>query len=131
MRSDLSRLQDAHRRTLDQLATGVAIFDARHRLTFYNTAYRSLWALDAGFLDQTPSDSAVLDRLRTARALPEEKDFREWKAELHEAYRATETQERMWHLPDGRTVRVVTTPNLDGGVIYLFEDVTERLEICG
>jgi signal transduction histidine kinase len=35
----------------------------------------------------------------------------------------------MWHLPDGRTVRVVTTPNPDGGVTYLFHDVTERLDL--
>jgi signal transduction histidine kinase len=35
----------------------------------------------------------------------------------------------MWHLPDGRTMRVVTTPNPEGGVIYLFDDVTERLDL--
>jgi signal transduction histidine kinase len=129
MRSELIRLSDAHRRTLDQLATGVAIFTAEQRLTFYNTAFRSLWDLDTGFLDQTPTDSAVLDRLRAARKLPEEKDFREWKAALHEAYRATETKEMFWHLPDGRTVRVVTAPNPQGGVTYLFDDVTERLQL--
>jgi signal transduction histidine kinase len=129
MRSELSRLNDAHRRTLDQLATGVAIYTADQRLTFYNTAFRSLWDLDSGFLDQNPTDSAVLDQLRGARQLPEEKDFREWKAALHEAYRAPEAGEHVWHLPDGRTIRVVTTPNPQGGVTYLFEDVTERLEM--
>ena len=130
MRSELKRLNDAHRRTLDQLATGVAIFTAEARLTFYNAAFRSLWDLDPGFLDQNPTDSAVLDQLRGARKLPEEKDFREWKAALHEAYRATEAREHVWHLPDGRTIRVVTTPNPQGGVTYLFEDVTERLDMA-
>ena len=129
MRGQLKRLTDAHRRTLDQLATGVATFGADQKLTFYNTAYRSLWELDTGFLDQTPTDSAVLDRLRAERKLPEEQDFRQWKAALHEAYRATETREQIWHLPDGRTMRVVTTPNPQGGVTYLFEDTTERLEL--
>ncbi len=129
LRGELRRLGDAHRRTLDQLATGVAIFGADHRLAFYNAAYRSLWDLDAGFLDQSPTDSAVLENLRTARKLPEERDFREWKATLHEAYRATEAKEQLWHLPDGRTLRVVTTPDPNGGVTYLFEDTTERLEM--
>ena len=129
MRSELDRLNDAHRRTLDQLATGVAIFTADQRLTFYNAAYRSLWDLDTGYLDQSPTDSAVLDKLRGSRKLPEEKDFREWKTALHEAYRAAEAQEHLWHLPDGRTIRVVTTPNPQGGVTYLFEDVTERLDL--
>jgi signal transduction histidine kinase len=129
MRVALARMVDAHRRTLDQLSTGVAMFDADHRLTFYNAAYRALWDLDAAYLDQGPTDSAVIETLRSARKLPEEQDFRQWKAELFEAYRAVEAKEYMWHLPDGRTVRVVTTPNPDGGVTYLFHDVTERLDL--
>jgi signal transduction histidine kinase len=129
MRVALARLVDAHRRTLDQLSTGVAMFDADHRLTFYNAAYRALWDLDPAYLDQGPTDSAVIEVLRSAEKLPEEQDFRKWKAELFEAYRAVEAKEYMWHLPDGRTVRVVTTPNPDGGVTYLFHDVTERLDL--
>jgi len=129
MRSALARMIDAHRRTLDQLSTGVAMFDADHRLTFYNAAYRALWDLDPALLDQHPTDSALLEELRAAGKLPEEQDFRQWKAQLHEAYRAVEAQEQTWHLPDGRTLRVVTTPNPDGGVTYLFNDVTERLDL--
>jgi signal transduction histidine kinase len=129
MRTELARMVDAHRRTLDQLATGVAIFAADQRLTFYNAAYRALWDLDAAFLDDGPTDSEVLDRLRAARKLPEQQDFRQWKVQLHEAYRAVEAGESQWYLPDGRTLRVVTTPNPEGGVTYLFHDVTERLDL--
>jgi signal transduction histidine kinase len=125
----LTGLADAHRRTLDQLSTGVAMFGADHRLSFYNAAYRALWDLDATFLDHGPTDSAVIEVLRAARKLPEEQDFRQWKAELHEAYRAVEAKDHTWHLPGGRTLRVVTTPNPDGGVTYLFHDVTERLDL--
>jgi len=129
LRGELTRMVDAHRRVLDQLATAVAIFAADQRLTFYNTSYRALWGLEAGFLDQRPTDSSVLDQLRTARKLPEQADFRQWKGELHEAYRAIEPKEHWWHLPDGRTLRVVTTPDPEGGVTYLFDDVTERLNL--
>jgi signal transduction histidine kinase len=129
MRVALNRMVDAHRRTLDQLSTAVAMFDADHRLTFYNAAYRALWDLAAEFLDQSPTDSEVIERLRSARKLPEEQDFRQWKAQLHEAYRAVDAKEYTWHLPDGRTLRLVTTPNPDGGVTYLFHDVTERLDL--
>jgi signal transduction histidine kinase len=129
MRAEFKRMIDAHRRTLDQLATGVAIFGSDRRLGFYNAAYRSLWDLDAAFLSQQPTDSAVLDQLRAARKLPDEQDFRQWKTALFDAYRAVETKEHTWHLPDGRTIRVVTTPNPEGGVTYLFDDVTERLDL--
>jgi signal transduction histidine kinase len=127
MRAELARMIEAHRRVLDQLATGVAIFNIDRKLIFYNSAFRALFELDAGMLDQTPTDTAVLDNLRTARKLPEEQDFRLWKQQLYEAYRAVEPKEHMWHLPDGRTLRVVTTPNPEGGVTYLYDDVTERL----
>jgi signal transduction histidine kinase len=129
MRAELARMIEAHRCVLDQLATGVAIFNVDRKLIFYNTAFRSLFELDAGLLDQAPTDSAVLDNLRSKRKLPEEQDFRQWKQQLYEAYRAVEPKEHMWHLPDGRTLRVVTTPNPEGGVTYLYDDVTERLEL--
>jgi signal transduction histidine kinase len=129
MRSAMARLGDAHRRTLDQLPTGVAMFDSHHRLTFYNAAYRALWDLDTAFLEQGPTDSTLIEELRAAGKLPEQQDFRQWKSQLFEAYRATEAREHTWHLPDGRTLRVVTTPDPDGGVTYLFHDVTKRLDL--
>jgi signal transduction histidine kinase len=129
MRNALARMVDAHRRTLDALSTGVAMFDSSQKLTFYNAAYAALWNLDTAHLDQRPTDSAVLEELRAARKLPEEQDFRQWKAQLHTAYRALEAREHTWHLPAGRTLRVVTTPNPDGGLTYLFNDVTERLDL--
>jgi len=64
-----------------------------------------------GFSTATPADSAVIDRLRAARRLPEQQDFRAWKAQLHRAYRAPRPPPPYeWHLPDQRTLRVVTTP---------------------
>lgn len=129
MRAELDQMAQAHRRMLDQLPTAVATFDARRQLTFYNDAYRRLWDLDRSFLDTRPDDSAVLDKLRAARRLPEEQDFRQWKAHLHESYRALEARNLTWHLPDGRTLRVATTPNPEGGVTYLYDDVSETLDL--
>jgi signal transduction histidine kinase len=126
----LVRMAEAHRRTLDQLSSGVAVFDARRRLSFYNDSYRRLWDLDRAFLDSNPDDSSVLDRLRAARKIPEQPDFRAWKTKLHEAYRAVDPDKDTWYLPDGRAVSVVTTPNPEGGVTYLFDDVTESLDLA-
>jgi signal transduction histidine kinase len=126
----LVRMAEAHRRTLDQLSSGVAVFDGQRRLAFYNDSYRRLWDLDRGFLDGNPDDSSVLDRLRAARKLPEQPDFRAWKAKLHEAYRAVEAAKDTWYLPDSRALSVVTTPNPEGGVTYLFDDVTESLDLA-
>ena len=126
VRQDLGRQMDSHARTLDQLKTAVAIFDRRKRLVFHNAEYRRLWSLDAAFLDQSPTDSEILDRLRAERRLPEQADFRGWKESLLAAYHSNDMSEQTWHLPDGRTLRAVLNPNPQGGITYLYDDVTER-----
>src|SRR5260370_36079047 len=67
LRAVLVRMAEAHRRTLDQLSSGVAVFDGQRRLAFYNDSYRRLWALERVFLDANPHDSRVLRRLRSSR----------------------------------------------------------------
>jgi signal transduction histidine kinase len=129
VRADLQRQMQGHVRTLDQLATAVAMFDGAKRLVFCNAAYRRLWQLDDAFFDQNPTDSEILDRLRSERRLPEQADYRSWKRQLHEAYVAIEMRETVWYLPDLRTLRVVVNPNPSGGVTYLFDDVTERFQL--
>ncbi len=123
---DLGRQMESHGRTLDQLKTAVAIFDSKKRLVFHNAEYRRLWSLDIAFLEQKPSDSEILDQLRANGRLPEQADFRSWKDSLLAAYRSDEMSEQVWHLPDGRTLRAVLNPNPQGGITYLYDDVTER-----
>lgn len=126
---DLKQALEAHARTLDQLSTAVAIFDRRKQLVFHNAAYRQLWALDQAFLDQKPSESEILDRLRARRLLPEQADFRAWK-ETHLAhYQSPETDEQVWYLPDARALRTVINPNPQSGVTYLFDDVTKYFHL--
>lgn len=129
VRADLQRQMDAHVRTLDRLKTAVAVFDASQRLVYHNSGYEALWSLDAGFLDGCPTDGEILDRLRAERRLPELGDYRSWKAGVQAAYTATRASEDWWYLPDGRTVHVVASPNPQGGVTYLLDDVTERFTL--
>ncbi|GGE32716.1 two-component sensor histidine kinase [Agaricicola taiwanensis] len=129
VKAEVERLRAFHRRTLDELSTGVATFAADGTLVFHNQAYRQMWRLDPAFLDSEPTDTQILERLRADRQLPEQADFRVWREKLHEAYRAIENIEHWWHLPDGRSVRVVQTPNPEGGITYLFDDVTERIKL--
>ena len=124
-RSEIARINEAHRRTLDQMPTAVAIFGSDRRLIFFNAAYLSLFRLDAAFLEEMPDDSMVLDKLRAQRCLPETADFRAFKAQLHDAYSSVDPKQTMWHLADGRSLRVGVSPNAQGGVTYLFDDVSE------
>ena len=125
----LKRLVAFHAQTLDQLATAVAVFGPDRRLRSYNAAYRALFGLDSGFLDSMPDEGELLDRLRATRKLPEQADFRTWKEGLLSAYQAVEAREYMWHLPEGVTLRVIANPHPEGGVTWIYENVTERLDL--
>ena len=129
VRADLVHQMAAHTRTLDQLSTAVAIFDSSRRLIFHNAAYRQLWTLDPAFLEHRPTDSEILDRLRAERRLPEQADFRAWKASLLATYQSADAVEQVWHLPDTRTLRAVINPHPQGGVTYLFDDMSERFQL--
>lgn len=129
LRGEIERTIAAHRRTLDQLATAVAMFGADERLQFHNSAYERLFELDPAFLDERPTESEILERMRLARRVPEQADFRAWREHLREAYRAIEPVHDWWHLPGGQMLRVVATPNAEGGVTYLFEDLSERISL--
>ena len=129
VRSDMQRLMKAHTRTLDQFPTAVAMFDSAQRLGFHNAAYRQLWQLDDAFLAGRPTEGEILDRLRGTRLLPEQADYRAWRAGILEAYRSLEPRETWWYLPDRRTLRVVTNPNPQGGLTYLFDDVSDRMHL--
>ena len=61
------------------LQTAVAIFGPDQKLIFYNRAFVKLWGLPESFLDRHPSDGEILDRLREARKLPEQRDYQAWK----------------------------------------------------
>jgi hypothetical protein len=45
------------------------------------------------------------------------------------AYRSGEQREEWWHLPDRRTLRMVAMPSSDGGMTYIYENVTEQLTL--
>ena len=47
---ELVRHVAAYERTLDRVATAVAIFGPDQRLAFFNEAYRALWQVDAAWL---------------------------------------------------------------------------------
>ena len=127
--AELARLSSANDKTLDRVATGVAIFNSDQKLTFFNDAYRRLWQLDPTWLETGPTNSEILDRLREQSALPAVVDYRPWKGKLLAAYKDDAELEDWWHLPDGRTFHVVIEQRSDGGVTYLIDDATERFAL--
>lgn len=129
LRKEFESMVRSHADTLDKLTTAVATFDAGQKLKFYNQAFQTLWGLDARFLDSQPENALVLDRLRSDGKLAEQPEWRRWKDQVLGSYRAVEPQEHWWHLPDGRTVRVIANPQPKGGMTWVFENLTEKINL--
>lgn len=134
--SELEALKEEYERTLrsqsetlNQLTTAVAIFDSGQKLRSFNNAFQKLWDLDIPFLESAPEHGHVLDRLRTNGKLPEQPEWRRWREQVLSVYRAPEGGEDWWHLPDGKTLRVLANPQPKGGAIIVFENMTEKFDL--
>jgi PAS domain-containing protein len=128
-----ARLQldaEANADVLDRTPLAIAVFDKDQRLASFNRAYAKMWNFAEAWLKTHPSQSDILERLREAQSLPEQRDFAAWKHTYLQLFvDCTGPMEEFWHLADGRSIRVVTQPHLLGGVFFLFEDVSERLRL--
>ncbi len=129
LRAEYERTVRSHADTLDQLTTAVAIFDENEKLRFFNQAFQKLWNLDHAFLASAPDNALLIDRLRSEGKIAEQPEWRRWKENLLSAYRSVDSMLHWWHLPDGRTIRVVANPQPKGGVTWVFENLTERMDL--
>ncbi|WP_262692123.1 sensor histidine kinase [Kordiimonas aestuarii] len=128
--SELSRVLESQSETLNRLRSPVAIFGPGQTLRFYNSAFARLSHLSEDILSSEIRHSELLDAMRENRRLPEQIDFQQWKKNVLRHYTTLlEPYEEMWHLPDGTAHRVVTQPHPLGGLLILFEDVTDRLAL--
>ena len=130
LREATRKHDEAHGETLNHIADAVAIFSAAKRLSFHNTAFATLWGLEPAWLAERPTHSELMDRLRQRRRLPETADYAAWKArELAHYEQMASAPDDLWTLPDGRTLRVVRQPHLQGGLLLLFSDMTGELRL--
>jgi signal transduction histidine kinase len=130
VQTDLSREIAAHDNVLEQLSTAVALFGADRKLKYFNTAYRRLWRLDENWLLTGPDLTDILEALREVRRLPEVADFRAYKEErLRQFNSLIEPHEELVHLPDGSTLRWHMTPHPFGGILFTYDDVTDKLAL--
>jgi signal transduction histidine kinase len=129
VRDELNRTIKSHAETLDMLATPVAIFDDRQQLQYYNQAFRQLWDLDVPFLESQPAHGELLERLRAAGRVPDQLNWKTWKNSILSVYRSLDTHTDVWHLPSRQTLRVFATARPQGGATWVFENLTEQVDL--
>ena len=125
---ELARHVNAHGQVLESIQAAVAIYGADKRLSFFNAAFVRLWGIEEEWLVGEPSLDELLERLRERRRVPEYADFRAFKRQQLDMFTSLiEPQTELIHRPDDRTLSVSVSPHPLGGLIFVYEDVTDRL----
>jgi signal transduction histidine kinase len=128
--SELARHINAHGQVLENIHAAVAIYGTDKRLSFFNSAFARLWSIEEDWLAGHPSLDEVLERLRERRRIPEFADFRLFKRQQLGLFTSLiEPQHELMHLPDDRTLSVSMSPHPLGGLLFVYEDVTDRLTL--
>ena len=122
--AELRQRQAELRVTLDNMAHGVAMFDASLRLAAWNGNFQELLDLPGGFLAEPRSYADFIGYLARrgefgAAADPQAQLERYLEnAARHYAFERTR--------PDGRVLEVRHNPMPDGGFVLIYTDITER-----
>lgn len=128
-RTEQARTVASQRDMLDRLTAAVAQFGPDRSLVFWNKAFVSLFALKPEHLVDRPEFERVLDRMREGERIPEHRDFPAWRSERRAWFTAQEASEENWLLADGTHLRVFAQPMPDGGLLLVFEDRTEHIQL--
>ncbi len=130
-RADFRRFADAQRDMLDRLSAGVVQFDSDRSLVFSNLPFLRLFALKPEWVADRPEFDRVLERMREAGRTPEVRDFPAWKSERRAWFNRTGgATEEAWLLPGSAHLRVLGQPLPDGGLLLVFEDRTEEIQLA-
>lgn len=127
---EIQRHVSALRDLLESSTSAMAIYGRDSKLKFYNFAFVNLWKMDESWLDTEPSYGDILEVMREKRKLPEQANFKAFKQAQTKLFTTLiEPQEEFFYLPDGRTLRVIAIPHALGGILFAYEDVTDRLAL--
>ncbi len=124
-----SRLIEAHAEVLERVGSAIAVFTAGRQLAFFNAAFTRLFGFQAEQLADI-SLTEMLENLRARRMLPEVIDFPAYKAERMADFQSLlEAREEYIFLPNGRTLKETSAPHPQGGLIFIYDDVSDRLAL--
>jgi len=130
LKEDLTRHNSAMDDFLESSASAMAIYGSDMRLKSFNYAFVALWKLDELWLESYPTYGEILENLREKRKLPEQANFQLFKQQQIKLFRdLINPKEEFFYLPDGKALRVLAIPHALGGIMFAYEDVTDRLAL--
>ena len=128
--SDRQREQQANMEILENLSDSIAIYDANTRLQYFNSAYLKMFGFQESFLYSKPQFGEVLEDLRTRRKMQEVSNFPKHKEKRNALFNTVfEPIQEIHHQPDGTFLKMMISPHAMGGILMVFEDITDKLAL--
>ncbi|MDR0630424.1 MAG: PAS-domain containing protein [Holosporales bacterium] len=113
---------------LDHISVPIAICDADTKLSFFNKAGLQFFDLEESYAMSSPSFVEILGVLIDKKKITEAKDYQTLKNTWLRYFREiVAPHHEFMHTPDGRSINIVVSPHYGGGLIFVFEDITEKL----
>lgn len=126
----LGDVSQALTEVMENATSAMALFDGGRKLVRYNQAYLRLWGLEENFLSHHPRYEEILEHLREHRKLPEQENFAQFrKSQIANFTNLTEPTQEFFYLPDGTSLRVVAIPYATNGLIFIYDNITDRLAL--
>ena len=118
----LADMLTAQRRLCERLSCAVCLFNASGQLLACSAAFADLWHLNKKWLQTEPSYEDYWDAVQDNGLLTRVADFADYKRQQRENFaRLSEVSEIFLYLPEGKIVRRVLIPYVQGCVILLDE----------
>ena len=116
--------------TLNHISAPIAIFDENRRLTFANESLLKMFGMDESYANINPHCLDILDKLRDDRKLPEIENYSDFKKKVLSVFTdIISPYHFLVHLPNGDALNVVISPNYGGGIIIVFEDISDKIKL--
>ncbi|MFN9953445.1 MAG: PAS-domain containing protein, partial [bacterium] len=94
------------------------------------SAYLKIFQFQEAFLYSRPRFSEVLDDLRKRRKMQEVNDFPKHKEKRNALFNTIfEPIHEIHHQPDGTFLKMTLSPHALGGILLIFEDITDKLAL--
>ena len=116
--------------TFDSISVAIAIFDIKTRLIFVNHAMKNMFGLDDSFVSSMPTCVEVLDWMINENKIMEVPDYNAMKQKLLDYFvNLVDAQHKIIHTPNGKSINVIIWPNFSGGLIFVFEDISDKIDV--
>ena len=128
---ELNRILDnmlmAQRRLCEQLPSAVCLFNAAGQLLACSSSFADLWHLDKKWVQSEPSYDDYWDIIQDNGLLSRVADFADYKKQQRENFACLSKVHQLFlYLPDGKIIQRTMIPYVQGCVILIDENQTEK-----